>query len=120
MQDRGAAPIQRMSQGEIGLNPTKPVLVQRKLPERRRGGPQRVHGGADVVCESGQSQLRRTGAAPDRFLGLENDHTQAGGGKLYRGGEPVGARPDDDRVVAQSCLSARKGFAIKRKGVPIM
>jgi hypothetical protein len=72
------------------------------------------------VHESGQSQLRRTGAAPDRFLGLENDHTQAGGGKLYRRGEPVGASPDDDRVVAQSCLSARKGFAIKRKGVPII
>ena len=75
MQDRGAAPIQRMSQGEIGLNPTKPVLVQRKLPERRRGGPQRVHGGANVVRETGQSQLCRTGAASDRFLGLENDHT---------------------------------------------
>ena len=35
MQDRGAAPIQRVSQREIGLNPFKPVLVQRQLLERR-------------------------------------------------------------------------------------
>ena len=70
--------------------------------------------------ESRQGQLGRAGAASDRILRLEHDHGEAGGDKLDRRGEPVRARSDDDRVVAQSCLLARKGFAIKRKGAPVM
>ena len=63
---------------------------------------------------------RPSGATSDRILRLEHDHGEAGGGKLDRRGEPVRARSDDDRVVAQSSLVDRKGFAIRRKGAPAM
>ena len=70
--------------------------------------------------EPRQRELRGPSSASDRIFCLEHDHTETGGGKLDRRGEPVGPRSDNDRVVAQSCLVARKGFATKRKGAPVM
>lgn len=70
--------------------------------------------------EPRQRELLGPSSASDRIFRLEHDHTETGGSKLDRRGEPVGARSNDDSVVAQSCLVARKGFATKRKGAPVM
>ena len=46
--------------------------------------------------EAGQRQLGGARAATDGVLCLEDDDAAAGLGERDGGGEPIGARPDDD------------------------
>ena len=57
-----------------------------------------MDGRADVVDEPGQRELRGPRPAADRVRGLVDADGPPGARQLDRGGEPVRARPDDDRV----------------------
>ena len=57
-----------------------------------------MDGGADVVTEAGERQLRRTRSAADRVLRLDDEDGAPGLRERDRSGEPVRARTDDDGV----------------------
>ena len=57
-----------------------------------------MHCGADVVMESGQRQLRRSGTATRSRIAFVDHHAQSGAGEGDGGGQPVGPRTDDHGV----------------------
>jgi hypothetical protein len=57
-----------------------------------------MNGRANVVAKTGKGELGSTRPAADRAPGLENENRPPGFSERDRGGEPVGAGPDDDRV----------------------
>jgi hypothetical protein len=57
-----------------------------------------MHGGADIVDEAGERQLRGSAAAAHAVGRFEQRDTAAGLGDENGGGEPVRARADDDRI----------------------
>ena len=58
--------VERMRERRRWLNPLEPVRAQRQAAEERRGDGERVDGGADVVREAGQRELRGPKAAAQR------------------------------------------------------
>ena len=96
----GPSAVERVGEGELGLEPAQPVALERQLRQVGRAGRERVDGRADVVAEPGQGQLGRAGATADRVPALDDQHGTAGRGQGDRGRQAVGPRSDDDGVVA--------------------
>ena len=78
------AVVERVREVDLGVPPDQAVLGQRERGEERRRDAERVHGGADVVQQTGDGQLRGAGAAADRVLALEHRD---------RAARPARARP---------------------------
>ena len=105
-QDPRRTVVQGVREVDLGVPPDEAVLGQRERGQERRRDGERVHGGADVVQEAGQGQLRGAGAAADRVLALEHRDRPARLRERDRGGQPVGTGADDDRVEAHAVAGA--------------
>ena len=95
---RRAAAVERV--GELDLRPGQlhaPCGQVEALEERRRLG-QRVRGGAHVVPEPRQGQLRGPAAAPDDLRTLDDLHVQASRSQGDGSGQAVRAAAHDHRV----------------------
>jgi hypothetical protein len=92
VQEHRGAVVERMCKRYIGVHE-----VERQLSQERRRERQRVHGGAQVVDEPGERQLRGAAAAAQRRLSFEHRDFHARAGEHERGGQAVRARADDDR-----------------------
>ena len=97
--DRRAV-VERMRDRDLGVGEREPVLGQRQAAQERRRERERVDGGAHVVAESGQGQLRAAEAAADRRRGLEHEHRAARLGERDRRRQAIRPRADDDRIPA--------------------
>ena len=101
VQHRGAAPVERMGQRHLGMDPLQAVSAECSaggdLPERRRSDGERMDRRADVVDRSGKSELlgaRAAAGAGGRFV-----HRDAPTGARQRDRRHQSVRPgtDDDR-----------------------
>ncbi len=120
LQDDAPAGLQRMGERRLGLDPLKAVPTEVERAEERRGEAQRVDRGARVVDEPRQRELGGAGPAADLVGGFVHPYGPPGPGELDRRGEPVGPRPDDDRVEpvrAHGRVAAASGMpaAIRRR-----
>jgi hypothetical protein len=97
--DYGRRPIvERMREHARRLDPREAVPRERKRAEERRRDREGVNRRTDIVHESGSRQLRRARAAADGWRRLVDHHAPSGLRHRNRGGETVGARPDDDCI----------------------
>ena len=71
------------------MHELKTIPLQVERPHRRRGEAKRMHRRAEVVHESGQSQLLAAQAAAGLFGSFEHEHSQPGLGERDRGDESV-------------------------------
>ena len=107
---RGCA---RGSGGWIHSSPCSPSGTVGRTASRRPG----VDRGAHVVAEARQGELRRAVAAADRGRRLEHEHGPAAHGQGQRGGQPVGTRAHDHRVVGAIAEAvAKRAHACRLSG----
>ena len=84
------------------MDELEPVRRERERAKERRAGDERVDRRAQVVDEARERQLARPDAAARLLGGLEDLDLEPLARELDRGGEPVGARADDDRIGSQA------------------
>ena len=93
-----AAARQRVGHRELRLHPAQPVALERERLEHRRGERRGVHRGEHVVLKARQRELGGLQRAAQRRRRLDDEHRAPGTRERDRRDEPVGPRPDDDRV----------------------
>ncbi len=94
----GGPVVERVRDGDLGVDPFEPVLRETQPGEERRGRRHGMDRRADVVHEPRQRQRGAAGAAPDRRLRLVDAYRQACPGERDGSGEPVRSAPDHRRV----------------------
>ena len=70
-----------------------------------------MHGGADVVMETGQGQLLGATSSARRVGALDHVDDEAGAGQRHRAGEAVGARAHHNGVGPSHSTSSRPSAA---------
>ena len=95
---RGGGPsaVKRMGERDRGASQRHPSGWV--LAEERRRGEEGMNRGAEVVPEARQRELLGAAPAPRRLRPLVNRDFQPRARERQRGGEPVGARANNDRV----------------------
>ena len=99
--------VEGMADRRIGLDDLDATRRKVDRAEERRGEGQRQDRRADVVAVAGERQFLGPRPTPDRRGRLVDVDGSAGAGEGDGRGEPVGARPDDDRI---------RHIAIRRRG----
>ena len=84
------------------MDPAEPVLGEGQAPEPWRQDRHGVTARAHVVREPRKRELCGSDPAADLVAGLEDADGGARPRELDGGGESVGTRADDDRVVHRS------------------
>jgi hypothetical protein len=95
---RGRAAVERMRERRVGMDELDAPGGEIDRPEERRRRGQGHDRGARIVPEAGQGQLGRAQSAAGGVGGLEHADGPPGPGERDGRGQPVRARPDDDRV----------------------
>ncbi len=90
--------VHRMRHHGRWLDPFETVVSQRQRPQERRSQRHGVNGRADVVNESWTRELGGAAAAARRRLRFVDDDAHPRTREHDGGGEPVGARSNDDGV----------------------
>ena len=111
------AVVERMGEGCVGMDQDEAVVGQRQRLQERRGERERVHGRANVVLESGQSQLGGAGASSDRRGGLDDQEHRPARARVMAAARPLGPAPT---TMASYCERAARGFGVvlMRKAAP--
>ena len=102
----GAAIVERVHEGDVGMDQLEAVSPEVGRLEERRHRGQRVDRRAHVVDEARQGERRAAGPATDGVGALEDEHGTARRRARDRGGQPVrtGAHHDDvDHVLTLRC-----------------
>ena len=115
-QDTGAAVVEGMGEVDLRPEPLEPVAAEVQRVEEGGADRHRVDRGAVVVEDAGDRELAGPRASPDRLRRLEHGDADAGAGQLNRAGEPVGPRPDDDRVAHAGSGRTRSGGPVTSTG----
>jgi hypothetical protein len=98
VRDRTVSAVERMRQHDSGFQPFQTELIERERAKKWRGGSKRVHGRTHIVHEAGQCEFRRSGAASDGWLSLEDDDLAAGLRENDGRSQTVRSRANDDRI----------------------
>ena len=96
-QKTGLARVERVGAVDLGPKPAQAVPLQAQAAEIRRSDTHRVERRAVVVEHARHGQLAGSCAPADVTRRLEDGDVDAVLGQSNRRGEPVRARPDDDR-----------------------
>ena len=106
-ENRGAV-VEGMGHRRRRVDQVEAVLGQGERAKEGRPRDERMTGGADVVDEAGQSQLRGADAPSERVLGFAYGHPPPRFRKRDRGRETVRPRADYDGVVAVAQLTSAR------------
>ena len=90
----GRAVVKRMSEGSRRVNPVEPVSLQRKRGKKWGACGEWMDGGAEVVVEAGEREVKGARGAAGLGFGLEDIDVDAELGEGDGGGEAVGSGAD--------------------------
>src|ERR1700730_14840671 len=110
MQAGSGSVIQRMCQRDFRLNPGEPESIERKRFEKRRTGGKRMNGGTNIMHESWQRQLRRTRAATDCRICLQNQHRTVAARQRDCRSQTIWSGANYDRVIVNRHGSGSRGL----------
>jgi len=83
---------------DVRMDPIKAEALEAQGAKEGGAGGHGVDGGAGIMDEAGEGQLRGADGAARGFHGLENEDAEAGAGQANGGGEAIGAGADYDGI----------------------
>ena len=109
--DRTVASVERMRQHDSGFQPFQTELIERERAKKWRGRSKRVHGRTHIVHEAGQRELRRSCAASNGWLSLEDDDLATGLRQDDGRSQTVRSRAHDDGIELAHTADSDKWWA---------
>ena len=94
-EESGGSVFERVGERGGGVDPLQPVALELERVEKGRANAERMDGGADVVMEAGERELKGAAGAACSGLGLVDVDFEASLSEDDGGGETVGAGADD-------------------------
>src|SRR5256885_9945547 len=77
-----------------------------------------MNGRADIVAESRQRQLRRSGAAADIRIGFQDENLAAHLGQANGGRQAIWTSTDNDRIKLRASVQSEKNTGLNRSDLP--
>jgi len=110
IEEGGGAVVERVGERNRRMDPLEAMFVKRQRPKKGRGGGHGMDGGADVMEETGEGELRGAGATAELVGGFKEEDGFFCAGDGNGGGKAVWAGADDDGVVGRFGVGGQVGI----------